>query len=81
VSKDASDGRNHAQQHGVLIGNAVSLVFMKTRIEDLPVIRVSALVASGYISRDAVTALVRFGDDRIEPCRRQSGRYSEMAAS
>jgi hypothetical protein len=39
---------------------------MKTRIEDLPVIRVSALVASGYIRRDAVTALVRFGDDVVE---------------
>ena len=36
---------------------------MKTRIEDLPVIRVSTLVASGYIKRDAVAALVRICDD------------------
>ena len=39
---------------------------MRTRIEDLPVIRVSTLVASGYIRRDAETALVRFGDDGVE---------------
>jgi hypothetical protein len=38
---------------------------MKTRIE-LPLVRVSSLVANGYIRRDAVTALVRFGDDRVE---------------
>jgi hypothetical protein len=49
-----------------LIGKAVSLVFMKTRIEDLPLIRVSRLVANGYIRRDAVTALIRFGDDSVE---------------
>jgi hypothetical protein len=41
-------------------------VKMRTRIEDLPVIRVSTLVAHGYISRGAVTALVRFGDDSVE---------------
>jgi hypothetical protein len=39
---------------------------METRIEDLPVIRVSTLVANGYIERDALTALVRFGDDGVE---------------
>ena len=39
---------------------------METRIEDLPVIRVSTLVANGYIERDAPTALVRFGDDGVE---------------
>jgi hypothetical protein len=39
---------------------------MRTRIEDLPLVRVSTLVANGYIRRDAVTALVRFGDDGIE---------------
>jgi hypothetical protein len=39
---------------------------MKRTIDDLPVVRVSALVAHGYISRGAVTALVRFGDDRVE---------------
>jgi hypothetical protein len=39
---------------------------MRTRIEDLPIIRVATLVASGYIGRDAVTALIRFGDDGVE---------------
>jgi hypothetical protein len=39
---------------------------MKTRIEDLPIIRVSALVANGHVKRDAVTTLVRFGDDSVE---------------
>ena len=39
---------------------------MRSRIEDLPLVRVSALVANGYIRRDAVTALVRFGDDSVE---------------
>jgi hypothetical protein len=38
---------------------------MKHTIDDLPVVRVSALVAHGYISRGAVT-LVRFGDDGVE---------------
>jgi hypothetical protein len=33
---------------------------MKRTIDDLPVVRVSALVAHGHISRGAVTALVRF---------------------
>ena len=39
---------------------------MRTRIEDLPIIRVSILVANGYIGRDAVTALVRFSYDGVE---------------
>jgi hypothetical protein len=39
---------------------------MKIRIDDLPMVRVSTLVANGYISRGAVTALVRFGDDGVE---------------
>jgi hypothetical protein len=39
---------------------------MRSRIEDLPLVRVSTLVASGYIRRDAVTALVRFGDESVE---------------
>ena len=39
---------------------------MRTTIEDLPAIRVSALVANGYIGRDAVTALIRFGDESVE---------------
>ena len=39
---------------------------MTTRIEDLPLVRVSTLVANGYIRRDAVTALIRFGDDGVE---------------
>jgi hypothetical protein len=39
---------------------------MRTRIEDLPLVRVSALVAQGYIKRDAKTALLRFGDDGVE---------------
>jgi hypothetical protein len=39
---------------------------MKRTIDDLPVVRVSALVAHGYISRGALTALVRFGDDGVE---------------
>jgi hypothetical protein len=60
------EGRSHARQHGVLVGKPVCLDFMRTRIEDLPVVRVSTLVANGYIRRDAVTALVRFGDDGVE---------------
>jgi hypothetical protein len=43
------EGRSHAQQHGVLVGKAVCLDFMRTRIEDLPIVRVSTLVANGYI--------------------------------
>jgi hypothetical protein len=39
---------------------------MRIRIEDLPLVRVSTLVASGYIRRDAVTALIQFGDDGVE---------------
>jgi hypothetical protein len=39
---------------------------MRTRIEDLPLVRVSTLVASGYVRRDAETALVRFGEDGVE---------------
>jgi hypothetical protein len=39
---------------------------MERTIDDLPVVRASALVAHGYISRGAVTALVRFGDDGVE---------------
>jgi hypothetical protein len=39
---------------------------MRTRIEDLPLVRVSTLVASGYVRRDAETALVRFGDESVE---------------
>jgi len=39
---------------------------MRTRIEDLPLVRVSTLVANGYIRRDAKTALIRFGDESVE---------------
>lgn len=39
---------------------------MRTRIEDLPLVRVSTLVASGYIRRDTKTAVIRFGDDGVE---------------
>jgi hypothetical protein len=39
---------------------------MKTRIDDLPVVLVSTLLANGYITRGAITALVRFGDDGVE---------------
>jgi len=39
---------------------------MRTRIEDLPLVRVSTLVALGEIGRDAKTALIRFGDDGVE---------------
>ena len=39
---------------------------MKRTIDDLPLVRVSALVAHGYVARGAVTALVRFGDDGVE---------------
>jgi hypothetical protein len=49
-----------------LIGKAVFLDSMRLRIEDLPLVRVSTLVANGYIGRDALTALVRFGDDDVE---------------
>ena len=64
--KMSRGGANHAQQHGVLIGKAVCLSCMRTRIEDLPLVRVSTLVANGYIRRDAGTALVQFGDDGVE---------------
>ena len=39
---------------------------MKRTIDDLPLVRASALVAQGYIKRDAKTARVRFGDDGVE---------------
>ena len=39
---------------------------VRRTIDDLPVVRVSALVAHGYIACGAVTALVRFGDDGVE---------------
>jgi hypothetical protein len=39
---------------------------MSTRIEDPPLVCVSTLVANGYIGRNAVTALIRFGDDGVE---------------
>jgi hypothetical protein len=39
---------------------------MRTRIEDLPLVRVSTLVANGYLGRDAVTTLIRFGDESVE---------------
>jgi hypothetical protein len=39
---------------------------MKRTIDDLPMVRVSTLVAKGYIKRDAVVALIRFGDDEVE---------------
>jgi hypothetical protein len=39
---------------------------MRTRIEDLPLVSVSTLVTSGHVRRDAVTVLVRFGDDGVE---------------
>jgi hypothetical protein len=39
---------------------------VKRTIDDLPMVRVSTLVAHGYIARGAVTALIRFGDDGIE---------------
>ena len=42
------------------------LALMKRTIHDLPVVRVSTLVARGYIRRDAKTARVRFGDDGVE---------------
>jgi hypothetical protein len=60
------EGRNHAQQRGVLIGKAVCFGSMRIKIEDLPLVRVSTLVANGYIGRDAETALVQFGDDGVE---------------
>jgi hypothetical protein len=36
---------------------------MKRTIDDLPEARVSVYVAHGYVSRGAVAALVKFGDD------------------
>ena len=39
---------------------------MKRTIDDLPLVRVAALVARGEIRRDAKTARVRFGDDGVE---------------
>jgi hypothetical protein len=39
---------------------------MKHTIDDLPVVRASALMAHGYIARGAVTALVRFGEVGVE---------------
>jgi hypothetical protein len=39
---------------------------MKRTIDDLPAVRVSALVAHGYIARGAVMALIRFGDDGVD---------------
>ena len=39
---------------------------MKRTIDDLPVVRASALVALGYIKRDTSTTCVRFVDDGVE---------------
>jgi hypothetical protein len=39
---------------------------MKRTIDDLPVVRASALVAQGYIKRDTNTALIRFGGGGVE---------------
>jgi hypothetical protein len=39
---------------------------MKRRVDDLPMVRASTLVALGDIRRDATTALLRFGDDGVE---------------
>jgi hypothetical protein len=39
---------------------------MKRTIDDLPLVRVSTLVALGEIGRDAKTVRVRFGDDGVE---------------
>ena len=39
---------------------------MERTIDDLPMVRASALVAHGYISRGVITALVRFGDGGVE---------------
>ena len=39
---------------------------MKRTIDDLPLVRVSTLVARGDIRRDAMTARIRFGDDGVE---------------
>jgi hypothetical protein len=39
---------------------------MKSTIDDLPMVRVAALVALGEIGRDAKTARLRFGDDGVE---------------
>ena len=40
---------------------------MKRMVDDLLVVRASTLVANGDIRRDAVTALIRFGDgDGVE---------------
>ena len=39
---------------------------MKRTIDDLRMVRVSILVAHGYIACGAVTALIRFGDDGVE---------------
>ena len=43
------------------------LALMKRMVDDLLVVRASTLVANGDIRRDAVTALIRFGDgDGVE---------------
>jgi hypothetical protein len=45
----------------------VILALMKRMVDDLLVVRASTLVANGSIRRDAVTALIRFGDgDGVE---------------
>jgi hypothetical protein len=39
---------------------------VKRTIDDLPMVSVSSLVAHGYLSRGAMTAGIRFGDDDVE---------------
>ena len=39
---------------------------MKRTIDDLPLVRVAALVTRGEIGPEAKTARVRFGDDKVE---------------
>ena len=58
--------RNYAQQNRHRCSEGLILGAMKRTIDDLPPIRVAALVALGEIGRDAKTARVRFGDDGVE---------------
>jgi hypothetical protein len=58
--------RNRAQQNRHRCPEGLILALMKRTIDDLPQVRVATLVALGEIGRDAKTARVRFGDDRVE---------------
>ena len=76
-TRDGAAAPSNAQQNRHRCPEGLILGFMKRTIDDLSLVRVAASVALGEIGRDAKTARVRFGDDRVEHSRRQSTAFQE----